>query len=126
MLPPGSRASGAALALAGDIPAQFVLKVLQALARARLIESHRGSGGGFSLAGDPARITLLDVIEAIEGSTALNICLTSDTACPRRSWCPAHRVWAEAQAAMTAVLRQATIAALAEEAATEVGWNSPG
>jgi Rrf2 family protein len=126
MLPPGSRSTGAALALAGDIPPQFVLKVLQALARARLIESHRGTGGGFALALDPERITMLDVIEAIEGPTGLNLCLGPNSCCDRRTWCPAHRVWVEAQAALTGVLRRATIASLAEQAAVEVGWNSPG
>ena len=104
----------------GKIPPQFVLKVLQALARARLIESQRGVGGGFVLTADPERTSLLDVIEAIEGPTALNACLTSSAGCARSTWCPAHRVWVEAQAAMTGVLRSATIGSLAEAARLEL------
>jgi len=117
MLPPGSRPNCGVLAQAGEIPEHFVLKILQSLVRARLIQSQRGAGGGFTLAVDPQEITLLDVVEAIEGPTALNNCLSHGIGCSRKGWCPAHTVWAEAQEAMVAVLRRATIAALAEKAA---------
>ncbi len=116
-LPPGSRPNRAVLAEAGDIPEHFVGKVLQALARARLIESHRGMNGGFALAVPPNKVTLLEVIEALEGPTQLNVCLSRGTTCSRKKNCPAHCVWAEAQAAMTRVLRKSTIASLAAASA---------
>jgi Rrf2 family protein len=119
-LPPGSRPNCGVLAQAGEIPEHFVLKILQLLVRARLIQSQRGAGGGFTLAVDPREITLLDIVEAVEGPTALNACLARGLGCTRKGWCPAHSVWAEAQEAMTAVLRRATIAALAQKAAQEV------
>lgn len=119
MLPPGSRPNCGMLARIGEIPEHFVLKILQSLVRARLIQSQRGAGGGFTLAVAPQEITLLEVVEAIEGPTALNTCLSHGIGCSRKAWCPAHVVWAEAQEAMTAVLRRATIAALAEKAAQE-------
>ena len=117
-LPSGARPNRAALAEAGDIPEHFVGKVLQSLARAGLIASQRGMKGGFALSQPAEEITLLRVIEAIEGPTQLNVCLTlPGNGCNRRGWCPAHHVWIEAQEAMTGVLRQATIAALAAKAA---------
>ncbi len=116
-LPSGSRPNRAALAGAGDIPEHFVGKILQSLARAGLIDSQRGMNGGFALAKDPGQVTVLQVVEAIEGPTQLNACLLPGDSCSRKSWCPAHCVWAEAQEAMTSVLRRATIAKLAVQSA---------
>jgi len=118
-LPQGSRPNRAALAEAGEIPEAFVGKILQSLARAGFIDSQRGMKGGFSLSVSPDDVTLLDVVEAIEGPTRLNACLVPGDSCGRKGSCPAHRVWAEAQDAMTRVLRRATIAKLAAESYTE-------
>jgi Rrf2 family protein len=49
------------------IPIEYLRKVLQRLTRARLVDSERGRGGGFKLARDPSKITLLHIVEAIEG-----------------------------------------------------------
>ncbi len=115
-LPSGSRVSRGDLSAATECPEQFLAKVLQSLTRAGLVISHRGNTGGFEL--DPFRRTasVLEVVEAIEGPIRLNICLNGDQACNRQAWCPAHCVWAEAQAAMIEVLRNATIDALARRA----------
>jgi len=115
-LPAGSRASRSELAAAAECPEQFLSKVLQNLARAGLIVSHRGNTGGFELPPTGTTATVLDVVEAIEGPLRLNLCLTADHACNRQGWCPAHPVWAEAQRSMAAVLGKASISALAEMA----------
>jgi DNA-binding IscR family transcriptional regulator len=57
-----------------------------------------------------------DVIEAIDGSICLNICLVHGRSCPRKARCPAHPVWARAQQAMLEVLSNASIAAMAAQA----------
>lgn len=56
-------------------------KVLQRLARAGLVESVRGPGGGFALKGDPSELTLLDVHEAIEGPLDVAECLFEPPQC---------------------------------------------
>jgi Rrf2 family protein len=116
-LPAGTRASLPALAAAVAVPEQFLSKVLQTLARQRLIQSQRGASGGFALAADPERVTLLDIVEAVEGPIQLNLCLGPGEGCSRQSWCTVHLVWVEAQAAMTAVLRRASVASMARAAA---------
>ncbi len=125
-LPPDSRPSGAELAKAQDIPEHFAVKVLQSLARARMVASQRGSGGGFVLSADPRRVTMLDVVEAIEGPIALNACMTSPPSCNRMQNCAAHQVWVVAQQAMVAVLRTATIASLAARTQEDSEWTSRG
>jgi len=113
-MPPGERASRAELAQAAECPEQFLSKVLQSLTRRGLVVSHRGNTGGFELPQAHRHASMLEVVEAVEGPVRLNLCLTSGQACGRQSWCPAHLVWAEAQAAMAGVLERATISALAE------------
>ena len=63
-------------------------------------------------------ISLLDVVEAIEGPVRLNQCIEEGPSCERKAWCPAHQVWAEAQAAVTNVLGGASMASLAARAKT--------
>lgn len=114
-LPFGERVSRDILAAAGEIPAHFLGKILQALARSGLIVSRRGAAGGFALARPADQMTLLDVLEAIEGPLALNRCLQKATPCSRAGWCGAHLVWARAQAALAEVLRSATLMDLARQ-----------
>ena len=116
-LPAGSRPNRAELATAAECPEQFLSKVLQNLTRAGLVTSHRGNTGGFELASRRRAASILEVVEAVEGPIRLNLCLTSSHACELQSWCPAHPVWTEAQNAMVDVLRKATIADLAQQAA---------
>ncbi|MFB3813847.1 MAG: Rrf2 family transcriptional regulator [Terriglobales bacterium] len=113
-LPPGSKARRRDIAEATDVPESFLSKVLQQLVQEGMIASQRGSGGGFRLAASP-NVSLLDVMEAIEGPTRLNVCLEPGLSCERKSWCAAHVVWVEAQAALEHVLRSATIAMLAKQ-----------
>jgi Rrf2 family protein len=118
-LPPGSRVRQSELSEAAKVSGHFLSKVLQQLVRARLIHSQRGSGGGFSLAVSAGSVSLLDVVEAIEGPVRLNQCIEEGPSCDRKSWCPAHRVWAEAQAAVMNVLGGATMTKLASIAKSD-------
>jgi Rrf2 family protein len=112
-LPPASTVRQVELSRATDVSGHFLSKVLQQLVRARLIRSQRGSGGGYVLAVPAERVSLLDVVEAIEGPVRLNQCLEEGPSCERKSWCPAHQVWAEAQASIIQVLGGASMAGLA-------------
>jgi Rrf2 family protein len=108
--PEGAVVPKALLAVKAEAPDAFLSKILQSLARAGLIQARRGVEGGFSLLPHGAQSSLLDVVEAIDGPIALNVCVTSGTACHRQAECPAHGVWLRAQAAMVSVLREAKIA----------------
>jgi Rrf2 family protein len=114
-LPAGRRVLRSELAEATSVTENFLSKILQSLTRANLLESRRGPDGGFELIGRGDSITLLDVVEAMEGTVCLNLCLGRDGSCAKKSQCPAHQVWLEAQEALVRVLRKTSIADLAKQ-----------
>ena len=63
------------VAKAYDIPLEYLFKVMQSLVRAQILRSKRGPGGGFRLARPLSKITMLDVIEAIEGPMNVSVAL---------------------------------------------------
>src|SRR5512135_1502464 len=64
-----------------NIPKSFLAKILQKLAKASLVKSYRGVKGGFELSRAPEEISLLGVIEAIQGPVAMNICALDSSLC---------------------------------------------
>lgn len=63
-------AKGEQLAFAQGIPLRFLLNILQDLKRAGIVDSHRGSEGGYKLACRPETLSLADIIRAVEGPLA--------------------------------------------------------
>lgn len=80
-----------------DVPKSFLGKIFQSLARAGIVRSARGSGGGFALSRPPAEISALAIIEAIEGPIALQRCLDEDLGCEHSSGCALCGLLAVAQ-----------------------------
>jgi Rrf2 family protein len=117
-LPEHERALLPALARATGTPQSFLSKVLQALCRAGLIVSQRGQSGGFEILPNGRKASIRAVVEAIEGPICLNLCLVHGASCKRKSFCPAHPIWASAQEAMLKVLDTESVADLALHAAT--------
>ncbi len=115
-LPPQERALLSTLAEATQAPESFLSKVLQTLAHAELISSRRGKSGGFAILPKGREASMQRVIEAIDGPICLNTCLVSGISCVRKTWCPAHPVWRQAQQAMLQVLSQSSISDLAAQA----------
>ena len=117
-LPAQERALLPALAHATSAPESFLSKVLQTLCRAGFIASRRGQAGGFELLPTGRSATICAVIEAVEGPICLNLCLSAGASCKRKSFCPAHPIWASAQQAMLEVLDTATVTDLALQYST--------
>lgn len=88
------------------IPKSFLAKILQKLARAKIVKSFRGIKGGFRLAKKPREITLLDVIEVIEGPVAMNKCAINKKICSLSNSCSVHPVWVEIRKDVEKRLRQ--------------------
>lgn len=111
---PGTRSSLTDLAGAAEVSPAFLSKVLQRLVRAGLVASRRGKRGGFELLERGRGASLMDVLAALDGVPALNVCLL-DGGCHRSTWCAAHPVWVEAQARMREVLTGASLQHIARE-----------
>lgn len=98
------------------IPKSFIAKIFQSLARAGLVTSHRGAGGGFSLAKIPAKINLLEIFQSVEGDFALQKCVTSEPECvvshERLKACSLCAVFSEAQRRVNEVFTRTTLEAL--------------
>ena len=97
------------IAHAEGVSASFLAKIFQSLAKAGLVESQRGAAGGVSLGRPAERISLKNIVEAVEGPMALNRCLLPERPCENATNCPVAPVWREAQAQMLAVLANATL-----------------
>jgi Rrf2 family protein len=91
------RISAAEVARTRSISRTFLGKIVQTLAKAGIVSTRRGVGGGISLAVAPEDLTLLQIIEAIEGPLVLNECLVSQPDCPQIAVCPAYPYLCEAQ-----------------------------
>lgn len=69
------------------VPHGFAQKILRKLSAAGLLEAQAGRGGGFRLDRNPADISLMDVVSAIQGRPLLNRCMTGLAACDRQPTC---------------------------------------
>jgi len=110
----GAPARKQEIAEAEEISIDYVEQILIRLKIAGLVKSHRGVKGGFTLAGDPNRITVADVLDATEGSTDLVPCLKGH--CHREPHCVTRPVWQQANAAMIQTFAAHTIGELARQA----------
>ncbi len=87
----------AEVASAMDIPSEFLAKIAQILARAGLLEIRQGRTGGYRLKRPPDKITLLEVVEALEGELILNVCVGHPEICRFSPTCKVHLVWEAAR-----------------------------
>lgn len=99
------------------IPRSFLAKILQKLVKGKIVRSYRGVKGGFSLARQARDISVLDVLEAIEGKMALNLCIMDRKSCEFNRNCPVHGVWMTAQGKVVEVLKKANFDDLARQKA---------
>ncbi|MCF7805535.1 MAG: Rrf2 family transcriptional regulator [Candidatus Marinimicrobia bacterium] len=88
-------ATVAEIAVGEAIPESFLRKLLKPLIRASIVRSERGYSGGITLAKSPKEITVLDVIEAVDGKLSLNDCVLDPSECGLISRCAIHGLWVE-------------------------------
>jgi Rrf2 family protein len=98
---------------AEGVPKSFLAKIFQSLAKGGFVRSHRGAGGGFSLAKSAGEITLLQVLQCVEGVFALQKCVSDDPECvvstTRMSSCTLCAVFSEAQNRVNEVFARTTL-----------------
>jgi Rrf2 family protein len=107
-LGPEQRAATSQIAQEEQIPPSFLAKIVSQLSVAGLLQTSRGARGGVSLARSPEQISLLEVVEAIDGPIMLNECVGANGVCVFGDSCPMRPVWCEAQAELVERLRATT------------------
>jgi len=102
------------------IPPELMAKILQRLARERLIVSTNGPKGGYALARRPTEITVGQVIRALEGPINIVSCLEEDSDCPQMERCSLRRPVKKLQAAITRMLDTMSLAELTSDDVPEL------
>ena len=96
-----------------DLPKQYLVKIFAMLARVGLVRPVRGKRGGYLLGRPAEDISLLDVIEAVEGPVALNLCQIRPPQCENKD-CAIRPIWAELQETFKAKLAGVNMAAASQ------------
>lgn len=100
----------AELARCSGVPKAYLAKIFNVLARRGILTAKRGYRGGITLARKPTTISLLEIVEAIEGTGWLGDCLLNLATCATRSSCPTHEFWQRIRRDITEELRRTTLA----------------
>ena len=101
----GKRIATGQIARAQQIPLSFLPKIISQLSVAGLLNTARGARGGITLAREAEQITLLDVIEAIDGPIQLNICAEDKGDCAFEGNCALQTVWCDTQKELVTKLK---------------------
>jgi Rrf2 family protein len=107
-LGPEQRAATSQIAQEKQIPPSFLAKIVSQLSVAGLLQTSRGARGGVSLARHPKDISILEVVEAIDGPILLNECVASNGVCVFGDTCPMRPLWCDAQSELVSRLKSTT------------------
>jgi len=98
-----------------EIPTPFLGKILQVLAKHGILHSTKGPHGGFTLKKPPYDISLMKIVEIMEGSDVFDVCVVRTTACTSDTPCSLHDLISHHRQAIKNIFITRTIADLASE-----------
>ncbi len=99
-----------------DLPFPVVGNILKSLARRGVLQSHRGSRGGYALLRHPSEITVVDMVGALDGPVALTECNVGPQLCQHESTCPVRDPWHVINRVVQVALSKITLADLIDPA----------
>ncbi len=109
---PGTSIPTARIAKEQDIPSPFLAKIVLQLSAVGILRTSRGARGGVRLAKAPSEISLLSIVEAVDGPIEINDCVLNETCCQRTESCPVRHAWTEARGALVRHLAHTNFAQL--------------
>ena len=98
------------------VPRRLLARVMAKLARAGLVETSEGRGGGSRLARPPEEVTLRDAVEAVEGPFEITHCIMQQRRCGEGRPCALHDAWVEGQNAILEHLGSGNLADFSSQA----------
>jgi Rrf2 family protein len=110
LLAEGRQLKAADLAAGLGASAGFVPQVIGPLVKAGWVRSVPGPSGGYRLAAVPEQVSVLDVVEAVDGPTDSGRCVVADAPCGRDTVCSLHRAWTRARDELMDSLRSVSVA----------------
>jgi Rrf2 family protein len=110
------------LVMGTDLPRDFMAKIFQKLVRGGILVSAKGRGGGFALARPAHQISLLHVIEAMEGPQLLDRCVVGLERCTDQMPCPQHDLYKPIRQRLKDYLSTTSVADLASSLKTKASW----
>jgi len=113
-LAPGEYALVKSIAAEAGIPSHFLAKILQDLARNGFLKSSKGPGGGFRLSQPPAEISMLRIVEAVDGPGRFDRCIGGSPEGHDRAPCGMHDSWKALRSRIIDYLGETSIADLAK------------
>lgn len=108
----GVQTTAGTIAQRQGIPPKYLPQIISELSRVGLVVSSRGFGGGLRLSRPAEEITVLEVIEAIQGKLNLFECVVGETDCQHHHSCSLRTLYCEAQRAMEDVFQRARLSDL--------------
>ncbi len=107
-----------------DLPRDFLAKVFQKLVHGGILKSAKGRGGGFTLARPPHEVTLMHVVEAIDGPQVFDRCVVGLERCNDQMPCPQHELYKPIRQRLKDYLLTTTLADLATSLKAKHAWRS--
>lgn len=98
-----------------EISEKYLWHLIPPLKNAGLITSMRGAHGGYSLTRDPSRITLKEILLAVEGPISLVGCIDDSSACKRSGMCSTRDIWTELSEKFSQILESVTLEDIVEK-----------
>ena len=98
------------VAQCANLPKPYLAKIINSLAHHGLVLAKRGYRGGISLSRAPEKISLLEVVEAVEGKNWIGPCLLGLDDCAARRVCPTKLKWTKVRRLITNILHTTTLA----------------
>ena len=92
-----------------EISQGYLEQILPMLKNAKLITSSRGANGGYSLTKLPQKITLKNIIEALEGPVKITECVDNPKTCCKHKKCPSRKIWCKLKKTITKTLEETTL-----------------
>jgi len=95
-----------------DVPPHFIGKILQNLVKAGILASQKGKNGGFTLRKPAHELTLIEVVQALEGPEILQGCVLGFPSCGDEAPCPLHNEWKGIKHHLLEILQTKTVSSL--------------
>ncbi len=105
-----------------DLPRDFLAKIFQKLVRAQILRSAKGRGGGFALNRPPHEVTLMQIVDAVDGAQSFDGCVVGLGQCDDATPCPQHDLYKPIRQRLKDYLNTTTLADLASSLRAKQAW----